>query len=402
MRRKSSPLRWLITFGTTLGLLVALALYAHLRLPNFRDPPVDFRAMQSDEYFDLVGLTRRQEGSVKLGFAEHFPPPEIGAFGNHCIMHFAASAFGNSIRPGSFFNYFYANLSLPEIYYYLRHIENLHRLPTKLMIVAITAPNADNGGFIINHGNELPPDILLSELRGEAVERTRSIATNSKQFASIAWQLVENWLHETLNYNTFVLGLLQNGQTSRIAGPAICQAARAGRSHPAWLDRLPDRLRVFLATTRFPEPSCNPKQLWQTYLADGSIHLPLESRPVIDDDPLDATSRQLRIGDDATIARYLADIDAIGRRNGVNVVFIVPPVYEIDRDQSVVNQILDRAIASSPNLMLLDGRAMHKDPRIFVSTRHPNGLYFRAVANALRQRGLLNSLDAPAATARNR
>src|SRR5262245_24902257 len=38
-------------------------------------------------------------------------------------------------------------------------------------------------------------------------------------------------------------------------------------------------------------------------------------------------------------------IDAVGRRHGVKVVFLVPPVHETDRRDSVVNRIFDRALA---------------------------------------------------------
>src|SRR5215510_4081407 len=38
-------------------------------------------------------------------------------------------------------------------------------------------------------------------------------------------------------------------------------------------------------------------------------------------------------------------IDAVGSRHGVKGVFLVPPVHEPDRRDSVVNRIFDRALA---------------------------------------------------------
>ena len=99
---------------------------------------------------------------MKLGFAEAYPAPEIGLFGNHIVAFFGADAFGHPEDAEYFFNYYYANLSLPEILRYLLRVEQHGHLPKKLILVQITSPNADNGRFIINLGNELPPGIVLS------------------------------------------------------------------------------------------------------------------------------------------------------------------------------------------------------------------------------------------------
>ena len=72
--------RWLLTFGATLALLLSGAVALSLRLPSFREPAFNFYAMQPGQIFNVYGLTRRQEGSVKLGFAEAYPAPEIGAY----------------------------------------------------------------------------------------------------------------------------------------------------------------------------------------------------------------------------------------------------------------------------------------------------------------------------------
>src|SRR5262249_61908885 len=86
--------RWLVMFALTLGILAGLAVCLSLRLPSFREPAFNFYAMKSGEIFNVYGLTRRQEGSVKLGFAEAYPAPEIGLDGNHIAAYFAADACG--------------------------------------------------------------------------------------------------------------------------------------------------------------------------------------------------------------------------------------------------------------------------------------------------------------------
>src|SRR5882724_3293715 len=190
---------WLLVFGATLAILIGVAIWLSLRIPSFLDPAFNFYAMKPNDIFNVYGLTRRQEGSVKLGFAEAYPAPEIGLYGNHIAAFFGADAFGRPQDAEYFFNYFYPNLSLPEIHRYLQRVEQAGHLPKKLILIQITPPNADNGRFIINLGNERPPSVLLSD-----IAQTK-LSANLLLIAANLWELVRNWLHEVLNYNTFIL-----------------------------------------------------------------------------------------------------------------------------------------------------------------------------------------------------
>jgi len=58
----------------------------------------------------------------------------------------------------------------------------------------------------------------------------------------------------------------------------------------------------------------------------------------------------LRAGDEHMIARQMLAIDALGRRHGIRVVFVVPPAYETNRDGSIVNEIFNRGLALVQNL----------------------------------------------------
>src|SRR5262245_14329535 len=149
--------QWIVRFGIVFALLLATAIWSSVRMPTFRDPPFDFRTMHQGELFIALGLTRRQEGAIKVGFAENFDPPQIGMFGNHSFQFFGADAFGRPDDASFFFNYWFANLSLPELYRYMRHLEDIRRLPRKMMLVQITTPNNDNGLHIVSWGHELPP-----------------------------------------------------------------------------------------------------------------------------------------------------------------------------------------------------------------------------------------------------
>jgi len=373
--------RWLRVFGATLAVLLSAAVVLSLRLPSFREPVLNFYAMKPGEIFNVYGLTRRQEGSVKLGFAEAYPGPEIGLYGNHIAAFFGAEAFGHPEDAEYFFNYSYANLSLPEIRRYLLHVAQLNHLPKKLILIQITPPNADNGGFIIDHGNELPPDIFLSTI--ESDERSNRLLP----LVTLSWELVRNWLHEILNYNTVIMSLFQSGgYEERTLSPANCHD-----TSPAWLSRVPGRLQTILGT--YGGVRCVPR-LWTGALRrDGSQLVPRgEDRiPLVqNEDPLRESDRALRAGDEHTIAREMLAIDAIGIRHGIQVVFIVPPVYETDRHESVVNRIFDRALALVRDVTVIDHRSMRSDPSLFEGGIHASPRYYRILAEELRSRGFLD------------
>jgi len=373
--------RWLVVFGATLAILLSGAVGLSLRLPSFREPAFNFYAMKPGEIFNVYGLTRRQEGSVKLGFAEAYPAPEVALYGNHIAGFFGADAFGRPEDAEYFFNYYYANLSLSEIRRYLIRVAQLGHLPKKLILIQITPPNADNGGFIIDRGNELPPDILLSSLTAD--ERSVSLLP----IVTVAWELVSNWLHEILNYNTIVMSIFQSGgYGERILSPANCHD-----TPPAWLHRLPIMLQSRLGT--YGGFRCMPR-LWTGALRrDGSqlVPQPEDRMPIVqNENPLKEADRALRAGDERAIAREMRAIDAIGAHHGVQVVFIVPPVYETDRQDSIVNRIFDHTLALAPDVAIIDHRSMHSDPSLFEGAIHASPRYYRILAEELRRRGFLD------------
>lgn len=374
--------RWLVSFGLSLGLLIGLAVWSSLRLASYRDPPFDFRTMNSRQLFVVDRLTRRQEGSVKVGFAEAYDPPEIGLYANHIFQFFGSEAFGRRAGAGYFFNYWYANLALPEIYRYLRHLERLERLPRKAILVQITSPNLDNGEFIINFGNELPPDMLLSGNEGD------SALDNAVRISRTAWYIVENWMHQTLNYNTFILSLMQDRDRGRVVDPEHCRNTETDGPQSA-SGRLPKTVQHVLAMYR-GRHFCQQRALSGAFRSDGSTDAAYaDARLVQNEDPLKETERGLAAGDENEIARQMRAIDAIGRRHNIRLVFVIPPAYESDRNDSVVNQVFDRGLALVPELAVIDDRKKHSDPSLFADYRHPSPKYFRLLVDEMRRRGFV-------------
>jgi hypothetical protein len=110
---------------------------------------------------------------------------------------------------------------------------------------------------------------------------------------------------------------------------------------------------------------------------------------VQNEDPLRETERALRAGDEREIARQMRAINAVGARHGIKVVFIVPPVYETDRHDSIVNQIFSGALALVPDIAVIDNRGMRSNPAHFKSGIHLSPLYYRIVVDELRRRGFI-------------
>jgi len=377
--------RWLVRFAATGLALLAIAVWAYLRLPGYRDPAFDFAAMAPNQLFIVHGLTRRQEGSVKVGYAEAHPPPQVGLFGNHIAQYFGAAAFdtdGHPAAEGTFFNFWFANLALPEIQRYLLHLENLDHLPRRLILVQVTSPNIDNGQFIVNFGHELPPDLLLAR-DPEAGWLARRLAD-----CDAAWQVVENWLHELLNYNTLILGLAHHGTAPRIVDPATCGAGRDA-ALPGWLRRMPLTVREILAESG-PDSACQAS-LWSgAFHRDGATDPAYAGATLVkNEDPLVASERGLAPGDERAIAEWMRAIDRIGRRHAIPVAFVLPPAYESDRDGSAVNRIFNQALALAPELTVIDDRGLRGDASQFVDYLHPSPRYFRGLVERLRARGLL-------------
>jgi hypothetical protein len=129
----------------------------------------------------------------------------------------------------------------------------LGHLPKRLALVQITTPNNDNGLYIVNWGNELPPDVVLESL-------VRHRAGNLIQTLGVAWQVLRNEMHDVLSYNTALLSLVQGGRNDRVISRALCQG-----DTPRWLQRLPSGLRGIVGPYAGRSFYCMPHNSWLGY-----------------------------------------------------------------------------------------------------------------------------------------
>ncbi|MBU1247966.1 MAG: hypothetical protein KKB70_04650, partial [Proteobacteria bacterium] len=325
-------LRYTLVFVATLLALMTLTFLIVNDQASYLDTPFDFLTMAPEQRLSLTSLDRKQQGSIKFGFLEHFSPPRVGLFGNHQFQYFGQEAFGPNVPAGYFFNFWYANLGLPEIRHLLDHLAEKNKLP-KLVLIQITTPNNDNGRHILGWGGELPdryvnPDMLLDE--------------GPKRF--IKW-LFKDFLLARINTDIDVNKLIsalsqwnapeESGIQRRLISPSICSQ---NQQNPYCIDMY-------------------------GYRPDGSMDVPKSSLLIKNGDSL---SRQLVLvpGDKNDIAHELEAIDDLVKHAGSRAIFIIPPVYE-DARSLQANDIFNRGMELTSGLTFIDHRALRENPELF-------------------------------------
>ncbi|MDP6590396.1 MAG: hypothetical protein QF449_13110 [Alphaproteobacteria bacterium] len=377
---KGTSRRYVVVFMSVLVCSLALIVWATSRIPNYRNDPIDFYAIGADDRVLLTGLTREQVGSLKISFSERLSPPDIGIFGNHQIQYWAADSFDIVDSELRVFNYQYANLALPDLLDYLLHLERLDKLPTRLIVLHITTPNNDNGAYVIERSRELPADIQF------AAPSADSGWLDRQQFWASATRAIL-WVDKTFDYATVLTGVFHSKAQDRILSLKAC----SGQRQRQWVDRLPAMLVRLIGAVTGRAVGCDPAQYRNALMADGSLDATdLRRSPIIDANPLDPNKAHLVLGDEQKIAQLMRAIDAVGKRAGVPVIFLIPPVYESER-YSTVDRVFDMALDLAPDLSVIDHRHRHIEQRNFINYDHPAPSYFQFVVSEITARALHSS-----------
>lgn len=385
MHKRVGNRAYLLTFLSILIPLMALCVLASSRLVYFRDKPVDFYDFDPDELFVTYGLTRNQADSVKLGFAEHCDPPLVGLFGNHQFRLFSGEAFDRENTRRYFFNYWYANLSLPELLDYITYMDSINKLPKEVMLVQITTPNNDNGRHIINYNHELPWDLVYFADRGR---------NNWIEKGRLFFMEVMNWLNSTFRYSTLIIGLMRPGAEGRIVNVGKC-GKEIGLSSSLMSSSM---VKIFEEALKPNDPKryCDKRYLSQALRYDGAWDekYQIDTALVLNANPLVEEERQLKFGDEPRIAEYMRKIANIGTRRNRKVVFIIPPVYETARTSSV-DEVFSRALKLVGDLNIVDDRRKGGRIDFFHNYDHPKTDYFRFLVAELQKRNLIPSPGIP-------
>ena len=197
------------------AVLLAIVFWQTGKFSDFRgDDALDFAALGPDDLVIDFALTRRQIGLLMFGYAEASGfRPQVGLFGNHQMQLFSSEAFGEAKDSGFFFNYWYANLGLPELRDQLYYFKAKQLLPAKLVLIHITTPNNDSCAHIIEYGSELPFDVRQFATTAYPVGSSHF---GSKFVANLRWRL---------SYANFVRSVA-SGNRYWIIGPDHCDEGK--------------------------------------------------------------------------------------------------------------------------------------------------------------------------------
>ncbi len=373
--------RYLITFSIVLALGAVLAIYAASRLTDVRHYPSAFSNLSGDQLFVVNGLTRKQMGEIKIGHIENNESPRVALMGNHQFMMFGSEAFGPETPADYFFNFWYANLTLPELRDLLIYMEKLDKLPGDVILIQMTTPNNDNGHHIVNYNGELPSDVI---------ERAATVAPVDRLYRLILD--TDFRIRRTFDYSGFLFGLFASNMDNRVFDPAECQnsATGLGGLRRKIIERLPLSIRLNMSSLLDKTAFCD-RRLWANSLRfDGSVstaYAPV-AQPKLNAGSKDPTQAGLSVGDSERIAGFMQEIDDLGRRKGKAVIFVIPPVYESEHE-SALNGIVDNALARTKGLTVIDHRRLTLPAQYFHTFDHPTVPYFRLLVDELRRTGKL-------------
>ncbi len=395
----SKSAKYLYCFLSTLLCFVICALFLVRNNMNISGS-INFQDLRDDKGEDSIlitdGLSRKQRYSIKTEYLKNNSPPVIGLFGNHSFKYFSEEAFGLNKDNDLFFNFIYANLSLRDIRDYLAYMRDIEKLPIETILVQVTAPNNDNGANIIgSRDGELPEEIIgyYTRENDDPKDMFFYVLNEIQSFK----MYVDNIFMYSSTYYAFSNMLFNITWDKRVLQVHKCNNVLGSTEYnnivPKYIiDRLPTFI-IFLLSKESHE-FCNERFYMRAYQADGSENeiYCKNCKPIINKNPLIREKSKLSYGDERLIAQYIKDIYNIGVSKGKKVVFIIPPVYETDRKDSIPNIILSSALDVLPDeIEVIDHKFFEyrDDNKYFVKYDHPSLEYFRLLVNEMRELGLI-------------
>lgn len=363
--------KYVAFYLSALSIYVFFAIYLNLQQQSLRNQFFDFSKLDSAKVVLQKGLTREQVGELKLGFALHSPRPDIAVYGNHQIQYWS-KVHNSGLQDFSYFNQWFANLSLSDILDYLMFLEKKEALPKKILLIQMTTPNNDNGNFIINRSNELPKDLYFAATDQnfliKHLLKFRLHLNKIFDYANILQHLPFKQKVPIIQ----PLGRCGDGTFNAIAADAFSKKVilKTPTNHCEFLSRngAMDRFGAAIPPSTRPHPIKNKNKL-------------------------DPSQIKLFPHDHKQIVKALKNIIQIAQRNNLIYFFIIPPVFE-DKRASRVNAIMDGVLQEVSPLNLIDHRHENFSSKYFFSYDHPSGLYFSVLSKEISDRlRLMGNID---------
>lgn len=388
--------RYLAVFGAAFLALVG-GLWSLSSTDGYRAPAI--ASLTESQLIPTNHLNDWQDTLIKATFAVTAPPPRVALFGNHLVHLMNRADYGGD----GFANLAFHHASLEDEYIFLRYLEAKGKLPGRLILVGLSHPLVTNGAHYLGRQGYLPADAY------QAMDPRDSVSGlfNLRDAFLTSVQMHTDWRY-------FIMGL----------GTTICrrpdivdignvEASIAEPPRALVFERMRDHLPLLWAPSQLPMIGAGIADLtWSGILAlrqthqirdfcfhlgrlagyrqDGSYLSLHEPERLVIGQYVQAPTNppEIKRGDEVRIARLMRDIDALGRRHHLQVVFFVPPIYVEDADYPVYH-IFNEALKLVADLNIIDHRDLDNEPVLFMDKLHPGHQYYKILVGELRRRGWL-------------
>lgn len=317
--------------------------------------PFDFRLLKNEYVIDTKSLDRKSIQKIKLAYIENFEAVDLGLFSNHIVQNYSKDDNLDIIQNDTFFNFWYANLSLTEVHHLLIYLDKIGKLPKKILI-GITTPNNDMGGCIIRYRGELPLYIMSFN----------KVFTDLKNNFSEFFSFIKSYFSPNIFFvNTDYMRIYQTLYELYLR-----------QNIDKW--DISDKM-VHVKDCR--DTSIVKRLTSNCYLAlkyDGST-VPKYYNYI---EPIkfgnsNTLPTKLSISDEKIIVHQINVINSFLKEKNRKVVFFIPPVYEDERD-TVAKKIFDSSLDKLNNdVKILDHRFLRGDKSYFDTFDHASNKYFK-------------------------
>ncbi len=88
--------------------------------------------------------------------------------------------------------------------------------------------------------------------------------------------------------------------------------------------------------------------------------------------------------DKERIIKYINTISKIDKRNDLDLVFFIPPVFETIDQNTDVDKVMDEVIKNIPkSIKFIDDRGKYVNESFFLEFDHPSHRYFQELSNKI-------------------
>ncbi len=302
-------------------------------------------------------LNRLNDFEIQSKIIENNPIPKIGLFGNHQIAFLSPKKLKND---NLIHNYHYNDFSVYDVYFYLIHLSKKNMLPSEKIFIFFTTPNNDNGNLITTLSKQTKHVISFNSF----IKNIKNFSLESqllliKSFLSFYYTSTFDY-QVTANNLKVLINLLTTNKTNRFLNVEYSRKMKIISDHDNCRARYPNGKFIFLKSDGSYSENCIKFNLIKN-------HAKLNGKPYF-------TKKDI-----LKLNSITTKIERLLKKEGVELYFVIPPVYEDDR-KSEVDLIFDKAIEGvDKNIVIFDHRYLRNEIKIFLDYDHLNSKYLKIV-----------------------